>query len=144
MIGPSASAQPTYGGGGSAYVLPSRRVTPLQGLQSAAGAGTNVTYTQGLPTDSQLTAIPSTDLTPAYARHGFGGRLHRHADRAGDRHLRAGDHEPVRLLHAEYLSLNGTQLIDNPGTPPVSTYSVAVNLTAGQQYTLAISGGGEA
>jgi beta-glucosidase len=39
-----------------------------------------------------------------------------------------------------YLSLNGQQILDDPGTPPVHTYSVAVNLTAGQQYTLSISG----
>ena len=39
-----------------------------------------------------------------------------------------------------YLSLNGTHLIDDPGTPPVSTYSVAVSLTAGHTYTLSISG----
>ena len=43
-----------------------------------------------------------------------------------------------------YLSLNGTQLIDDPSTPPVHTYSVAVSLTKGQQYTLSISGDSDA
>jgi beta-glucosidase len=38
------------------------------------------------------------------------------------------------------LSLNGQQILDDPSTPPVHTYSVAVSLTAGQQYTLSISG----
>jgi beta-glucosidase len=42
VIGPSASASPTYAGGGSAYVIPSSTVTPLAGIQAAAGAGTNV------------------------------------------------------------------------------------------------------
>ena len=103
VIGPSASASPTYGGGGSAYVLPSSAsstVTPLQGLQSAAGAGTSVNYTQGLPTDSQLTAIPSSDLSTPFPTGGVGFRrqLLGDPDRAGDRHLRAGDHQPVRLL----------------------------------------------
>ena len=41
------------------------------------------------------------------------------------------------------LSLNGQELLANPGTPPVSTYSVGVNLVAGQTYTLQLSGGGE-
>lgn len=43
----------------------------------------------------------------------------------------------------ESLSLNGQSLIQDPGTPPVSTYSVAVNLTPGQTYALSVSGGGE-
>jgi len=48
-------------------------VTPLQGIQAAAGPGTNVSYTQGLPTDTSLTPIPSSALTPAYAPTGGGG-----------------------------------------------------------------------
>ncbi|HEX4255659.1 MAG TPA: glycoside hydrolase family 3 C-terminal domain-containing protein, partial [Streptosporangiaceae bacterium] len=43
-----------------------------------------------------------------------------------------------------YLTLNGKQLLDDPSTPPVHTYSVAVNLTAGQTYTLGISGASSA
>ncbi len=73
VIGPAASTQPIYGGGGSAYVNPSQTVTPLAGLQAAAGPGTNVTYTRGCPTDTSLAAIPSSDLTPAYdGTGGFG------------------------------------------------------------------------
>ena len=41
-----------------------------------------------------------------------------------------------------YLSLDGKEILANPGTPPTSTYSVAVNLQAGQQYTLTLNGGG--
>ena len=37
---------------------------------------------------------------------------------------------------ATYLSLDGKEILANPGTPPVSTYSVGVNLQAGQTYTL--------
>ena len=55
VIGPAASAQPDYTGGGSAYVTAPVHVTPLQGLQAAAGSGTTVSYTQGLPTDTSLT-----------------------------------------------------------------------------------------
>ena len=47
---------------------------------------------------------------------------------------------PCGCYTSTYLSLNGTQIVDNPSTPPVHTYSVAVNLTAGTKYTLSISG----
>src|SRR6202522_592461 len=40
------------------------------------------------------------------------------------------------------LYLDGQEILANPGTPPVSTYSVGVNLVAGQTYTLQLSGGG--
>jgi beta-glucosidase len=73
VIGPSASASPTYAGGGSAYVIPSCTVSPLAGIQAAAGSGTAVSYSQGLPTDTSLPSIPSTDLSPAYAPTPFGG-----------------------------------------------------------------------
>ena len=33
-------------------------------------------------------------------------------------------------------------ILANPGTPPISTYSVAVNLQQGQTYTLTLNGGG--
>jgi beta-glucosidase len=145
VIGPSASASPTYGGGGSAYVVPSATVSPLQGLQSAAGSGTTVSYTQGLPTDTQLTAIPSTALSPAYPAGGtgFGGSYSGTltAPETGTYVLaitnQCGCYSP------ETLSVNGTALISDPGTPPVSTYSAAIDLVAGQTYQLAISGGGE-
>jgi hypothetical protein len=67
VICPAASASPTYAGGGSAYVIPSGTVTPPAGLEAAAGTGTNVVYQQGLPTDTSLPSIPSSDLSPAYS-----------------------------------------------------------------------------
>lgn len=144
VIGPSASPTPTDGGGGSAYVLPSGTVTPLQGLEAAAGGHTRLTYTQGLPTDGSLGAIPSTDLSPAYAATPFGGSYTGTltAPETGTYVLAltnsCGCYTPT------YLSLDGTQLIDNPGTPPQNVYSVAVPLTKGQTYTLAISGSSSA
>ena len=42
VIGPAASASPTDTGGGSAYVTSPFNVTPLQGIQAAAGPGTTV------------------------------------------------------------------------------------------------------
>jgi beta-glucosidase len=73
VIGPAASAAPTPTGGGSAFVIAPFSVTPLQGLQAAAGPGTSVVYQQGLPTDTSLPAIPASALSPAYAPTPLGG-----------------------------------------------------------------------
>jgi beta-glucosidase len=140
VIGPSASASPTYAGGGSAYVIPSGTVTPLAGIQAAAGAGTNVVYSQGLPTDTSLPSIPSSDLSPAYSATPSGGSYTGTltAPQTGTYVLALTN--PCGCYTSTYLSLNGQQILDNPSTPPVNTYSAAVQLTAGQQYTLSISG----
>jgi len=141
VIGPAASAAPTDTGGGSAYVTSPFTVTPLQGIQAAAGTGTTVNYVQGLPTDTSLSAIPATDLSPAYAPTGYGGSY------AGT--LTAPETGTYVLAfqnpgsyNATYLYLDGKEILANPGTPPVSTYSVSVDLTAGQTYKLSISGSG--
>ena len=143
MIGPAASTAPIYGGGGSAYVIPSQTVTPLAGIQAAAGSGTHIIYQQGLPTDSSLAAIPASALTPAFSRSPvleLRAGVHGNADRTGDGHLCARDHQPVRLLHARDTDARRPATDRDPSTPPVNTYSVAVNLTAGQQYTLSVGG----
>ncbi|HZR52690.1 MAG TPA: glycoside hydrolase family 3 C-terminal domain-containing protein [Streptosporangiaceae bacterium] len=144
VIGPSASASPTYAGGGSAYVIPSGTVTPLAGIRAAAGSGTNVVYQQGLPADTALPAIPSADLSPAYAPTPFGGSYQGTltAPETGTYVLAVTN--PCGCYTPTYLSLDGTKLVDDPSTPPVSTYSVAVKLTAGQTYSLAINGASSA
>ncbi len=140
VIGPSASASPTYAGGGSAYVIPSSTVTPLAGIQAAAGSGTSVVYQQGLPTDTSLPAIPSSNLSPAYSSTPSGGSYTGTltAPQTGTYVLALTN--PCGCYTSTYLSLNGQHILDNPSTPPVHTYSAAVQLTAGQQYTLSISG----
>jgi len=141
VIGPAASAAPTDTGGGSAHVTSTFNVTPLQGIQAAAGTGTTVNYVQGLPTDTSLSAIPSADLTPAYAATGYGasytGTLT--APETGTYVLAFSN---PGSYTATNLYLNGQEILANPGTPPVSTYSVSVDLTAGKTYTLSLSGGG--
>ncbi|HUD36988.1 MAG TPA: glycoside hydrolase family 3 C-terminal domain-containing protein [Streptosporangiaceae bacterium] len=139
VIGPAASAAPTDAGGGCAYVTAPFSVTPLAGLQAAAGPGTTVSYTQGLPADTSLPAIPSADLTPAYAPTGFGGSYSGTltAPQTGTYVLALGN--DCGCYTPTYLSLNGKQLLDVPGTPPVHTYSVAVHLVAGQQYAIGIT-----
>ncbi len=139
VIGPAASASPTYAGGGSAYVLPSSTVSPLAGIKAAdAGA----TYTQGLPTDTSLPAIPAADLSPAYPAAGtpFGGSYTGTltAPQTGTYVLAITN--PCLCYTSTYLRVDGTELIDNPSTPPVHTYSAAIALTAGKKYTLSISG----
>jgi len=141
VIGPAASAAPTDTGGGSAYVTSTFNVTPLQGIQAAAGSGTSVSYTQGLPTDTSLSAIPSSALTPAYTGTNYGqtytGTLT--APETGTYVLAFKNPGSYTVTD---LSLDGQEILANPGTPPVSTYSVGVNLVAGHTYTLELSGGG--
>src|SRR5580693_112137 len=141
VIGPAASAQPDYTGGGSAYVTAPFHVTPLQGLQAAAASGTTVSYTQGLPTDTSLSAIPTADLSPAYAPTGYGGS-YTGTLTAPETGTYVLAFQNPGSYNATYLHLDGKQILANPGTPPVSTYSVSVDLTAGQTYKLSISGSG--
>src|SRR5580700_6687874 len=140
VAGPAADASPVYAGGGSAYVIPSGTVSPLAGIKAAAGSGTSVAYSQGLPVDTALPAIPSSNLSPAYAPTPFGGSYTGTltAPETGTYVLAITN--PCGCYTSTYLSLDGKQIIDNPSTPPVHTYSVAVSLTKGQTYTLAISG----
>jgi beta-glucosidase len=140
VVGPAADASPVYAGGGSAYVIPSGTVSPLAGIKAAAGSGTSVAYSQGLPVDTALPAIPSSNLSPAYAPTPFGGSYTGTltAPETGTYVLAITN--PCGCYTSTYLSLDGKQIIDNPSTPPVHTYSVAVSLTKGQTYTLSISG----
>jgi beta-glucosidase len=140
VIGPSASVSPTYAGGGSAYVIPSSTVTPLAGIQAAAGSGTNVTYSQGLPADTSLPAIPSSNLSPAYSSTPSGGSYTGTLTAPATGTYVLAITNPCNCYTSTYLSLNGQRIIDDPSTPPVHTYSAAVSLTAGQTYTLSISG----
>jgi beta-glucosidase len=141
VIGPAASAAPVDGGGGSAHVTSTFNVTPLQGIQAAAGTGTTVQYVQGLPTDTSLSPIPSTDLTPAYAATGYGGS-YTGTLTAPETGTYVLAFQNPGSYNATNLYLDGKEILSNPGTPPVSTYSVSVDLTAGQTYTLSLSGSG--
>jgi beta-glucosidase len=141
VIGPAASAATTDTGGGSAYATSTFNVTPLQGLQAAAGAGTSVQYTQGLPTDTSLTPIPGSALSPAYAATGYGGTYTGTLTAPETGTYVLAFQNPGSYTDTN-LSLNGQQILVDPGTPPVSTYSVGVNLVAGQTYTLTLNGGG--
>jgi beta-glucosidase len=144
VVGPSASPTPTDAGGGSAHVISSGSVTPLQGMEALAHGHTHLTYTQGLPTDASLPAVPSADLSPAYASTPFGGTYSGTltAPETGTYVLALTN--PCGCYTSTYLSLDGQQILDNPGTPPQDVYSVAVPLTQGQTYTISISGASSA
>jgi beta-glucosidase len=140
VIGPSASASPTDGGGGSARVTAPFSVTPLQGLTAGAGAGTTISYSQGLPTDTSLPAIPASALSPAYAPTGFGGSYSGTLTAPETGTYVLSLENPCGCYTPTTLSVNGQEILDNPGTPPVATYSASVPLQAGQAYSIQISG----
>jgi beta-glucosidase len=141
VIGPAASASPTDTGGGSAFVTAPSNVTPLQGIQAAARSGTTVQYAQGLPTDTSLSPIPTSNLTPAYNGTG-NGQTYTGTLTAPETGTYVLAFKNPGSFTATNLSLDGKEILSNPGTPPVSTYSEGVNLQAGQTYTLQLSGGG--
>ena len=135
----AASVSPTYAGGGSAYVIPSSTVTPLDGIRAT---DPGATYTQGLPADTSLAADPGVDRCRPRTRPAappFGGSYTGTltAPTAGTYVL--GITNPCGCYTSTYLSVDGKQVIDDPSTPPVHTYSAAVKLTAGT-HTLSISG----
>jgi beta-glucosidase len=144
VIGPAASAAPTPTGGGSAFVTAPFSVTPLQGLQAAAGPGTSVVYQQSLPTDTSLPAIPAPALSPAYAPTPLGGSYTGTltAPETGTYVLAITN--PCGCYNATTLSVDGTEILSNPSTPPVHTYSAAVQLQAGHTYQIQISGNSSA
>jgi beta-glucosidase len=137
VVGPSADASATFAGGGSAYVIPSGTVSPLAGIKAVAGS---VSYTQGLPADTSLPSIPSADLSPAYAPTPFGGSYTGTLTAPATGTYVLAITNTCGCYTPTYLSLDGKQIIDDPSTPPVHTYSAAVQLTAGKTYTLSISG----
>src|SRR5215472_6362303 len=140
VIGPAASVATSDTGGGSAYVTAPFSVTPLQGLTAGAGSGTNVQYQQGLPTDTSLAAIPPSDLNPPYQPTPFGGSYTGTltAPQTGTYVLAVTN--PCGCYNPTTLSVNGTPLFSVPSTPPQHTYSASVQLTAGQTYTIKITG----
>ena len=125
VVGPAASLTPTDTGGGSAYVTSTFNVTPLQGIQAAAGPGTTVTYVRGFPPTPRFRRYPASDLTPAYAPTGYGG-TYTGTLTAPETGTYVLAFQNPGSYNVTYLYLDGKEILANPGTPPVSTYSVAV------------------
>jgi beta-glucosidase len=64
VIGATAQNAPIYTGGGSASVIPSATITPLDGIKARAGGGIKVTYAAGTAGTPALPDIPSNLLKP--------------------------------------------------------------------------------
>ncbi len=65
VIGAAAQTNPIYTGGGSAIVVPSDRVTPLEGITARAGEDVDVTYAPGTAGTVEPPLIDTATLTPA-------------------------------------------------------------------------------
>ncbi len=139
VIGPAASTQVTSAGSGSAYVIPNSVVSPLAGIQAASTG--SVTYTQGLPNDTDLTPIPSNYLSTPYSGTPYGGSYTATLTAPETGTYAFSINSPcVHCYTVTSLSINGTAIVNDPDTPPVSTVAGSMTLTAGQKYTLSISG----
>ena len=66
VIGQSGDAQPMSEGAGSASVVPSAMVTPLEAIRQRAGNSVAVRYAQGPAPDGALPAIPEQALSPPW------------------------------------------------------------------------------
>ncbi len=64
VIGAAARANPIYTGGGSATVVPSTTVTPLDGITARAGNAIKITYAQGTAGTAEPPLIDTATLTP--------------------------------------------------------------------------------
>jgi beta-glucosidase len=64
VIGAAAQTAPVYTGGGSATVVPSGTVTPLEGIRDRAGGNVDVTYAQGTAGTQEPPVAPSSTLAP--------------------------------------------------------------------------------
>src|SRR4051794_3700184 len=65
VIGAAAQTNPIYTGGGSATVVPSGTVTPLDGIRARAGDDVDVTYAAGTAGTAEPPLIDTAVLTPA-------------------------------------------------------------------------------
>jgi beta-glucosidase len=135
VIGPAAQPDPVTAGGGSATVTATHVVTPLQGIRSAVHGRHPVTYVAGLPAASEFSPIPATDLGPATPTPGTPDVLSATLTAPGTGTYELAYTEPPYFVPVT-LSVDGTPVAVNPGTPPRGTYTATLELTAGQTYTL--------
>ena len=139
VIGPAAAAQVAYGGGGSAHVIPSATISPLAGIEALAGAS-RIKYAQGLPTDAQLTPVPAADLSPAPPGANPDGSYSATLRPPQTGTYIIGLTNACQCFSVGSLAIDGRTLINDPGTPPVATYSVAIHLNKARAYRLTVTG----
>jgi beta-glucosidase len=66
VIGADASTSPLTAGGGSAGVNSSGTITPLQGIQAAAGSGTTVSFNDGSSTSSAASLAAASSVAVVF------------------------------------------------------------------------------
>jgi beta-glucosidase len=140
VIGPAASKQVTYGGGGSAYVIPSSTVTPLAGIRAAAGASSSIVYAQGLPTHVDLQAIPAGNLSPPYSGTKPGGSYSASLRAPETGTYIIGFANDCRCYKSVALKINGVPVVDNAGTAPVGMFAGTAHLKKGLRYRITLAG----
>jgi beta-glucosidase len=134
VIGPGASPGLAEGSGSGNVVTPFL-VSPVQGIR-AADAGADVSYAAGLPASSSLPAIPSADLSPAYrAGKSYNGVL---TPETSGRYLLSVHN--AKGYNVMTMSLNGTPVLNAAGTADDQYGSAAVDLQAGEHYSVQITG----
>ena len=67
VIGTDASSSPAYSGGGSASTTASNQVTPLAGIEAAAGSGVTVTYNDGTSQSAAVAAAQAAKVAVIFA-----------------------------------------------------------------------------
>jgi beta-glucosidase len=139
VIGPAASTQVAYAGGGSAHVVPSSTVTPLAGIEAVAGSSA-VTYAQGLPADEQLRPIPAGDLSKPYRGTIRGQRYSATLTPPQTGTYIIALTNGCGCYKLSSLAIDGRTLINDPGTPPVATFSAAIHLERGRPYQVTVTG----
>src|SRR6202021_4051465 len=92
------------------------------------------------PADTCRPPIPSARPSPAHPPPPFGGSYTGTLTAPATGTYVLAITNTCGCYTPTYLSLDGKQIIDDPSTPPVHTYSAAVQLTAGKTYTLSTSG----
>jgi beta-glucosidase len=135
VIGPAAQSQPVTAGGGSATVTAPSVITPLQGIRSVVHGRRKLTYVPGLPEAGEFSPIPATDLGPATPTPGTPSLLSATLSVPETGTYVLAFSEPPYFIPVT-LSVDGTPVAVNPGTPPLGTDTATLQLTAGQTYTL--------
>jgi beta-glucosidase len=83
VIGATAHAAPIYTGRGSASVVPSRTITPLDGIRGRAGDGIKVSYAAGTPGAGALPDIDVEHFRTAAGEKGLTASYYASSDFSG-------------------------------------------------------------
>ena len=125
VIGPNA-AEARIGGGGSSFLEPPYRVSPLQALKAKVGTQIEIAYEEGCDNYVELPVLKSDYLTPARGDgHGLWGEYFSTPDFSGKPHLERVDpkldfwwfiHSADEQAGRGQLSMRWTGKLVAPGT----------------------------